>query len=104
MVEWPSEVSRSQVLTMQFEPTRENGPSSSVGDLFDSFRSASDFLAALNWPDEYQLAQFSTKLAKVRNFQLYPASSRPVAYRGGPEYAVTAAGRSADLHQCRGVY
>jgi hypothetical protein len=52
-------------LTTQFEPTRENGPSSSVGDLFDSFRSASDFLAALNWPDEYQLAQFSTKLAKV---------------------------------------
>jgi hypothetical protein len=52
-------------LMSQFEPTRENGPSSSVGDLFDSFRSASDFLAALNWPDEYQLAQFSTKLAKV---------------------------------------
>ena len=49
----------------QFEPVSENGPSSSVTDLFDSFRSASDFLMDLNWPDEYQLAAFATRLARV---------------------------------------
>ena len=89
---------------MQFEPTRENGPSSSVGDLFDSFRSASDFLAALNWPDEYQLAQFSTKLAKVSSFQPFPVFSVPVAHRVGPEHAVKVAVRSSGLHPRRGVY
>lgn len=49
----------------QFEPVSENGPSSSVTDLFDSFRSACDFLMDLNWPDEYQLAAFATRLARV---------------------------------------
>lgn len=49
----------------QFESISENGPSSSVTDLFDSFRSASDFLMDLNWPDEYQLAAFATRLARV---------------------------------------
>ena len=48
-----------------FEPTTENGPSSSVTDLFDSFRSASTFLMDLNWPDEQQLAVFATRLAKI---------------------------------------
>ncbi|KAK4689773.1 hypothetical protein P7C73_g321, partial [Tremellales sp. Uapishka_1] len=48
-----------------FAPTTENGPSSSVQDLFDSFRSAATFIADLNWPDERQLAVFSTRLAKI---------------------------------------
>lgn len=50
---------------LQFEPTSENGPSSSVTDLFTSFRSASDFIMNLDWPDEQQLAHFATRLAKV---------------------------------------
>lgn len=49
----------------QFEVTNDNGPSSSVTDLFDSFRSASEFLINLGWPDEHQLANFATRLAKV---------------------------------------
>ncbi|ORY22446.1 hypothetical protein BCR39DRAFT_473965 [Naematelia encephala] len=48
-----------------FEPTSENGPSSSVTDLFDSFRSASTFIMELNWPDEGELAYFATRLAKT---------------------------------------
>ncbi|WVW78775.1 hypothetical protein I302_100737 [Kwoniella bestiolae CBS 10118] len=48
-----------------FEPTSANGPSSSVTDLFDSFRSAVQFLMDLNWPDEQQLAGFATRLAKI---------------------------------------
>jgi hypothetical protein len=39
-----------------------------VTDLFDSFRSACDFLMDLNWPDEYQLAAFATRLARVGPF------------------------------------
>jgi hypothetical protein len=53
------------IADQQFEPVLENGPSSSVTDLFDSFRSACDFLMDLHWPDEYQLAAFATRLAKV---------------------------------------
>jgi len=52
-------------LIMKFEPTSENGPSSSVTDLFTSFRSASRFIMELDWPDEQQLAHFATRLAKV---------------------------------------
>ncbi|EIW68721.1 hypothetical protein TREMEDRAFT_39631, partial [Tremella mesenterica DSM 1558] len=48
-----------------FEPTSENGPSSSVTDLFESFRSAARFLMELKWPDEKQLAMFATRLAKI---------------------------------------
>ncbi|WWC87193.1 uncharacterized protein L201_002079 [Kwoniella dendrophila CBS 6074] len=48
-----------------FEPASENGPSSSVTDLFDSFRSAVQFLMELKWPDEQQLAVFATRLAKI---------------------------------------
>ncbi|WVF70101.1 hypothetical protein IAT40_004889 [Kwoniella sp. CBS 6097] len=49
----------------RFEPCSSNGPSSSVTDLFDSFRSAVSFLMDLNWPDEQQLAAFATQLAKI---------------------------------------
>ncbi|WRT65054.1 uncharacterized protein IL334_001996 [Kwoniella shivajii] len=42
-----------------------NGPSSSVTDLFDSFRSAVQFLMDLKWPDNQQLAAFATRLAKI---------------------------------------
>ncbi|WWC59160.1 uncharacterized protein I303_101708 [Kwoniella dejecticola CBS 10117] len=48
-----------------FEATAANGPSSSVTDLFDSFRSAVQFLMDLRWPDERQLAVFATRLAKI---------------------------------------
>ncbi|WWC67647.1 uncharacterized protein I206_101557 [Kwoniella pini CBS 10737] len=48
-----------------FEPTSSNGPSSSVTDLFDSFRSAVQFLMDLEWPEEQQLAAFATRLAKI---------------------------------------
>nr|XP_019005449.1 uncharacterized protein I203_02304 [Kwoniella mangroviensis CBS 8507]OCF68910.1 hypothetical protein I203_02304 [Kwoniella mangroviensis CBS 8507] len=53
-----------------FEPTSPNGPSSSVTDLFDSFRSAVHFLMGLNWPDEQQLAGFATRLAKIISFSV----------------------------------
>jgi hypothetical protein len=49
--------------------TKENGPSSSVTDLFDSFRSASEYLMDLSWPKEQQLANFATRLAKVSKFR-----------------------------------
>ncbi|WVQ97784.1 hypothetical protein IAU59_004898 [Kwoniella sp. CBS 9459] len=49
----------------KFEPSSQNGPSSSVTDLFDSFRSAVSFLMELKWPDEQQLAVFATHLAKI---------------------------------------
>ncbi|WWD07979.1 hypothetical protein V865_006089 [Kwoniella europaea PYCC6329] len=54
----------------RFEPTSPNGPSSSVTDLFDSFRSAVHFLMGLNWPDEQQLAGFATRLAKIISFSI----------------------------------
>lgn len=50
----------------QFEPVSPNGPSSSVTDLFDSFRSACKFLMDLGWTDEKELAGFATRLSKVR--------------------------------------
>nr|ACZ81461.1 CND05260 [Kwoniella heveanensis] len=55
-----------QALTVdKFEPCSPNGPSSSVTDLFDSFRSSVSFMMDLNWPDEHQLAVFATRLAKI---------------------------------------
>ena len=58
-------VTRHAIAHFQFIPMVDNGPSTSVRDLFDSFRSASGFLIKLNWPDEAQLASFATRLAKV---------------------------------------
>ncbi|WWD22030.1 hypothetical protein CI109_106518 [Kwoniella shandongensis] len=49
----------------KFEPSSPHGPSSSVTDLFDSFRSAVQFLMDLKWPDEHQLALFATRLSKI---------------------------------------
>jgi hypothetical protein len=66
---WSSQVCSAGLIMYQFEPTTENGPSSSVTDLFDSFRSASNFLMDLRWSDEEQLAAFATRLAKVRRTQ-----------------------------------
>jgi hypothetical protein len=56
---------RALLTLRQFEPSTEYGPSSSVTDLFDSFRSASTFIMDLDWPDEQQLAYFAMRLAKV---------------------------------------
>ena len=63
---------------LKFEPTTENGPSSSVTDLFDSFRSASNFLMDLRWSDEEQLAAFATRLAKVRRTRLSHHNDPPL--------------------------
>ncbi|TYJ58206.1 hypothetical protein B9479_001030 [Cryptococcus floricola] len=55
----------SALMADNFESTVENGPSSSVGDLFDSLTSAAEFLMDLNWPDEHQLAEYVTRLSRV---------------------------------------
>ncbi|EJU00294.1 hypothetical protein DACRYDRAFT_54447 [Dacryopinax primogenitus] len=57
----------SAITVDKFEPVGAEGHSSSIVDLFDSLKSALDFLLDLDWPDEYQKARFLTALAKSIN-------------------------------------
>ncbi|KZO97576.1 hypothetical protein CALVIDRAFT_479858 [Calocera viscosa TUFC12733] len=54
----------SSISVDKFEPLGAEGHSSSIVDLFDSLKSALDFLLDLEWPDEYQQARFLTALSK----------------------------------------
>ncbi|WVN88902.1 uncharacterized protein L203_104117 [Cryptococcus depauperatus CBS 7841] len=53
-----------------FEPSTEHGPSSSVTDLFDSLRSAAEFLMELEWQDEKNLARFVTRFSKTMSISV----------------------------------
>ncbi|SCV73141.1 BQ2448_7066 [Microbotryum intermedium] len=48
-----------------FEPEGADGHSSSIIDLIDSCRSATDFILRLNWPDTYDNAQYLTALSQT---------------------------------------
>ncbi|SCZ94445.1 BZ3500_MvSof-1268-A1-R1_Chr12-2g03904 [Microbotryum saponariae] len=48
-----------------FEPEGADGHSSSIIDLIDSCRSATDFILKLNWPDSYDNARYLTALSQT---------------------------------------
>lgn len=49
----------------QFEPEGPDKHSSSIVDLIDSCKSATDFIIKLKWPDEYENARYLTGLSQV---------------------------------------
>ncbi|KAM0786123.1 hypothetical protein ACM66B_006933 [Microbotryomycetes sp. NB124-2] len=57
----------------RFEPEGEDSHSSSIVDLIDSCKSATDFIVKLNWPNEYENAKYLTSLSKAiaRSIELY---------------------------------
>ena len=56
----------------QFQPIVPNGPSSSVTDLFASFRGAAQVVQSLEWPNELELASFISQLTRVRFLLSHP--------------------------------
>ncbi|KAK4048423.1 hypothetical protein OIV83_004769 [Microbotryomycetes sp. JL201] len=57
----------------KFEPEGEDSHSSSIIDLIDSCKSATDFIIKLEWPNEYENAKYLTALSKAiaRSIELY---------------------------------
>lgn len=51
--------------SMQFEPEGADSHSSSIVDLIDSCKSATDFIIKLKWPNEYENARYLTSLSQV---------------------------------------
>lgn len=49
----------------KFEPEGSDSHSSSIIDLIDSCKSATDFVLKLDWPDEYENAKYLTALSKA---------------------------------------
>ncbi|KAK4052310.1 hypothetical protein OIO90_004391 [Microbotryomycetes sp. JL221] len=57
----------------KFEPEGEDSHSSSIVDLIDSCKSATDFIVKLKWPNEFENAKYLTALSKAiaRSIELY---------------------------------
>nr|CRX79212.1 hypothetical protein ls5931a1_00048 [Leucosporidium scottii] len=53
------------LFTAQFEPEGDDSHSSSIIDLIDSCKSATDFILALDWPNEYENAKYLTGLSQT---------------------------------------
>ena len=56
----------------QFLPEGVDSHSSSIVDLIDSCKSATDFIAKLKWPNEYENAKYLTALSHASRFQTLP--------------------------------
>lgn len=57
-------------MSAQFEPEGEDSHSSSIIDLIDSCKSATEFILALDWPNEYENARYLTGLSQVSRCRL----------------------------------
>lgn len=55
----------------QFQPEGVDSHSSSVVDLIDSCKSATNFIIALKWPNEYENAKYLTALSQVSSVSLH---------------------------------
>lgn len=71
-----SRLTRTELICpSQFEAEGDDSHSSSIVDLIDSCKSATDFILALDWPNEYENAKYLTGLSQV-GVSLSPSERR----------------------------